>query len=514
MLVELVLLLSVVALVAALARRFGLLGPILLVAAGIALSYVPGFPDYELEPELVLAGFLPPLLYVAALDTSVPEFKRNLRPILLLAVGLVFFTTLVVGFVLHWVVPSLPLAACFVLGAVVAPPDAVAATSVARRIGLPRRVVTILEGESLVNDATALTLLRVAVGAATGAGVTWWEVALELVAVAAGGLVVGYVVARIIIELHKRTEDSLLDNTISILTPFVAFAAAESIDASGVIAVVLAGLLIGHRRVEFTSAQSRLQTDAFWRVVEFLLQGVVFLLVGLQIRVILDGLDDQRSVVVASSVAVTLAVILSRFVWMYPATYGARLVPTVRRNDPPPPLNIPTIISWAGMRGVVSLAAAFAIPLDVPQRSLLVWLTFVVILVTLVGQGLTLPTVARLLKVKSDDPAISRLGEAGVQQEATRAALDVLDELSVDLPPEVVSNLRDKMGYRANAAWERLGSQERETPASAQRRARRAMLEAERRVFIRARDEGRIPDAVVRRVQRDLDLEEAMLLRE
>jgi monovalent cation/hydrogen antiporter len=513
---------TVVVVVSAVAGRFGMLSPILLVVAGVALSFIPGVPEIRLQPEVVLIGILPPLLYVAAIETSVPAFRYNIRPILLLAVGLVIFTAGSVGLVVWAMLPQVPLAACFALGAVVAPPDAVAATAVARRIGLPRRMVSILEGESLVNDATALVIFRVALAAAVGQALSVLDIAENAVIAAAGGVLIGFVGGHLLAKIHRRISNPLLDNAVSLLAPFVVYAPAEAVRASGVVAVVVAGLYLGHRYPTLMSARSRLQMDAFWRMAKFLLEGSVFLLVGLQLRQIVEQLDTPWRTVVATTAAVLGTVVLTRFVWLYPSTYLARLVPMVRARDPSPSWRIPTVIGWAGMRGVVTLAAALALPATLAggkgyPRSLFVWLAFSVIVVTLVVQGTTLPALARRLHVPPDDPMEDALAEAGVQQAASRAAQDRLDaELAKDgqVPESVVTRLRTKLDDRTNRAWERLGGRRRETPSEAYTRLRRAMLEEEREVFRRARDEGTIPEEVLRRAQRDLDLEESLLERE
>jgi CPA1 family monovalent cation:H+ antiporter len=309
---------------------------------------------------------------------------------------------------------------------------------------------------------------------------------------------------------------------VSLLAPFVVYAPAEAVHASGVVAVVVAGLYLGHRYPTLMSARSRLQMDAFWRMVKFLLEGAVFLLVGLQLRQILEQLNTPWRTAVGTTGAVLATVVLARFAWMYPATYLVRLNRRVRDRDPSPPLRVPTLLSWAGMRGVVTLAAALALPPEWAgsnryPRSLFVWLAFSVIVVTLVVQGTTLPLVARRLRIPPDDPMQDALAEAGVQQAASRAAQDRLEaELDGDgqVPESVVARLRTKLDDRTNRAWERLGGRRRETPSEAYARLRRAMLESEREVFRRARDEGRIPEEVLRRAQRDLDLEESLLDRE
>ncbi|MEV5817776.1 Na+/H+ antiporter [Micromonospora harpali] len=516
---EVVVFLAIATLGAALARKLGLLAPILLVVVGLALSFVPGFPQVRLDPDLVLVGILPPLLYVAALETSVPAFRLNLRPILLLAVGLVIFTAFAVGLVVHLLLPAVPFAVCLALGAVVAPPDAVAATAVARRIGLPRRVVTILEGESLINDATALVLLRVATMATIGTSVGVGDVAWEVLVATGGGIVMGLLGVVVFGFLHKRITDPLLDNAVSLIVPFAVVFAAEEIHASGVVAVVVTGLGIGHKMPLLMSAASRLQIGAFWRLVRFLLEGLVFLLVGLQLREVVRDLDEPLGFLAAITGAVLVTVFLTRFVWLFPATYLARLVPRVRQRDPAPLAKFPIVIGWAGMRGVVTLAAALALPLTLAQdrpypRQLFIWLAFAVIVATLVGQGATLPAVARRLKLPPDDPVQDALSAAGVQQQASRAARERLDELAESAPTAVVERLRRVAQERTNLAWERLGGTERETPSQAYGRLRQEMIDAEREVFRAARDSGRIPEEVLVRAYRDLDLEESLLRRE
>ncbi|MER7442093.1 Na+/H+ antiporter [Micromonospora avicenniae] len=516
---EVVVFLATATLGAALARKLGLLAPIVLVVAGLVLSFVPGFPHVRLDPDLVLVGILPPLLYVAALETSVPAFRHNLRPILLLAVGLVLFTAAAIGLVLHLLLPMVPFAVCLALGAVLAPPDAVAATAVARRIGLPRRVVTILEGESLLNDATALVLFRVAALAAVGSAVGVAEVSIEVLRSAGGGVLVGVLGALLFGFVHKRITDPLLDNALSLIIPFAVVFVAEEIHASGVMAVVVTGLALGHKLPVLMSAASRLQVGAVWRLVRFLLEGLVFLLVGLQLPDVLQDLDEPLGRVVGVTAAVLGTLFLARFVWLFPVTYLTRLVPSVRRGTARKPAKYPLVIGWAGMRGVVTLAAALALPLTVAggreyPRELFIWLAFAVIVATLVGQGATLPMVARRLKLPPDDPVQDALSAAGVQQQASRAARERLDELAATAPAPVVDRLRRGVEERTNLAWERLGGTQRETPSQAYGRLRQEMIDAERAVFRNARDTGRIPEEVLVQAYRDLDLEESLLRRE
>jgi CPA1 family monovalent cation:H+ antiporter len=517
-LTEVVVLLGVAVIGAALARRLGLLAPIVLVVVGLAFSFVPGFPAVQLKPDLVLVGILPPLLYVAAVQTSVPAFRFNLRPILLLAIGLVIFTAFAVGLVLHALLPTVPFAACVALGAVVAPPDAIAATAVARRIGLPRRVVSILEGESLINDATALVLLRVSIAAAGGTAVGFGRIAGEVLLSAGGGLVIGVLGALVLGFLHRRVKDPLLENALSLLSPFILVLPAEYLHMSGIVAVVVAGLALGHRMPTLLAAESRLQMNAFWRLVTFVLEGLVFLLVGLQLRDVLRNLQTGWVTVAWATLAVLVTVILTRFIWMFPSAYLARLVPWIRRREPALSPRFPAVVAWAGMRGVVTLAAALALPLELANgtpypRGLFVWLAFAVIVVTLLLQAATLPAVARWLRLPPDDATADILSEAAVQHAAGRAARERLDATADGAPAAVVDRLRKAIDDRSNAAWERLGGEGQETPYQAYGRLRQEMIDAEREVFRVARDEGRIPEEVLVEAQRDLDLEESLLRR-
>jgi len=517
--IEVVVVVAISVLGAALARRLGFIAPLVLLVAGLGLSYVPGIPEVHIEPELVLIGILPPLLYVAALQTNLVAFRRALRPILLLAVGLVVLTAFAVGFVLHALLPEVPLAACLALGAVVAPPDAVSATAIARRIGLPRRVVTILEGESLLNDASALVMVRISVSALLGSAVGFWEIAGEVALKAGGGLLVGLLFAVGAAWLHRKITDPLLDDAVSLLTPFVVVIVAEEAHTSSIVAVVVAGLYLGHRIPYLLSATSRLQMDAVWRLITFLLEGVVFLLVGLQLRELIENIETSTATTARVTLAVFLTLVVVRFVWMYPATYLARLIPRIRAREERPPPAVPTVIAWAGMRGVVTLAAVLTLPpsggsagVDYP-RDLFVFVAFAIIVLTLLLQGTTLPMVARRLGVREDTSAEDALAEANVQHAASRAARERLEATADGAPASVVERLRALTDSRSNVAWERLGNQEQETPSAAYGRLRREMITAERHVFKIARNEGRISEEVLNRAQRELDLEESQLHR-
>ncbi|WP_111766913.1 Na+/H+ antiporter [Nakamurella deserti] len=511
----LVALVAVVCLVTAVCDRLRLSPPLILVLVGVVGSYLPFVPDVTLTEEIVLVGLLPPLLYAAAIRTSLVSFRQNRRSIGLLSVGYVIFSTLGVGVVAHQAL-DIGWAAAFALGAVVAPPDAVAATAVARRIGMPRRVVDILEGESLVNDATAIVVLRTAVASISGT-VAAWQIAANFVLAAGGGVVIGLAVAFVIVKLRPHIEDVLISTAVSFTVPFVAYVAAEEIHASGVLAVVVAGLLIGHKSPVTQSGTARLSERINWATVQFLLENSVFLLIGLQVRQIVEAAETDSlgtTRIWWGCAAVLLAVLVLRPLWVFPATYLPRLIPAVRRNDPAPPLTYPTIISWAGMRGVVTLAAVFAIPEDVPHQPVLVLAALMVVFGTLILQGFTLPTLVRRLKVRGTDPREDLLQQAVVLQETAEAGLAKLEsERLPDDPPDIVHSLRQRMEQRRLTAWELLGRPESdgETPSQRFRSLRLTMLQAERDKVLELRSEGHLPPKVLSDVLEVLDVEEALV---
>lgn len=513
--------------IAAVGRRVPVPAPLLLVAAGLAVSYVPGVPDYTLDPHIVLPLLLPPLLHTAATDSSYLDLRAQVRPVALLSVGYVLFATFVVGCAAYLIVPGLPLTAALVLGAVVAPPDAVAATAVARRVGLPSRITTILQGESLVNDATAITAFKVALAAAVGEGATWAGGIGEFLIAAVGGVGVGLVLMAPIHWLRTHLKEALLQNTLSLLVPFFAYAVAEQVHASGVLAVVVVALFLGHRAWEVDFA-TRLQEEAVWKMVAFVLESAVFALIGLQLPVVLKGLGEYEGADAAwYAVAVFLVVAAARFVWVYPATFLPRLSARVRAREGDLSWKGPFVISWAGMRGVVSLAIAFSIPLTVhggepfPGRNLILFLTFTTVIGTLVVQGVSLPPLIRLLKFPARDVQAETLAEANAQAQASRAAEQRLDELLADernaLPAPLADRLRTVLERRRNAVWERLGQANPVTGESVDdtyRRLSREMIGAEREVFVRLRDGRYIDDEMLRTLLRRLDLEEAAAYRE
>jgi Na+/H+ antiporter len=506
--------------VTAMCRRYGVSAPLVLVIAGIAASFIPGVEAMELDPGVVLLVVLTPLLYSAALESSYLDIRANIRPIGLLAVGLVAFTALVVGLVAWWVVPGLPLPAALVLGAVVAPPDAVSALAVGRRLGLPRRVMTILGGESLINDATALTLFRVFAAAAAGTGVTLLDATAMFMLAAVGGTAIGLAIGRLVHQIRLRLDDPQVESAVGLLVPFTVYLVAEQAHTSGLLAVAVAGLYLGHHSPE-TGYATRLQEQAVWQASNTILESVVFALIGLQLTAVLAQAGDPGRLVV-SGILVTLAAIVARIVWVFPGTYlPGVLIRRGSRREPPPPWRVPAVISWSGMRGVVTLAAAFAIPPEVPGRESIVFLAFFVTVATLLLHGVTLPAVIHKLGVRETGHQAEVLAEAQAQHGALRAAIRRLEELTADADPvttHTAEKLRRFAELSANAVWEQLGRPDSEaggeSPGAAYRRLRREMLSRERAEFVSRRDRGEIDDEILRRVLHRLDLEEAMLARD
>jgi CPA1 family monovalent cation:H+ antiporter len=511
---EIVGLAIVTVVVAGLCRRFDLPAPLFLIAAGVAVSFIPGTPEFDLDPNVVLVGLLPPLLYAAAIRTSLVDFKANAVPIALLSVGLVAFSTVAIGFVTWAAAPGITLAAGLALGAVVAPPDAVAAAAVARRVHMPRSIVTLLEDESLVNDAAALVALNVTVASITGS-VGAPEIVGRFALAVAGGIVIGAVVAMVLSKIRSHINDPVLDTALSFTAPYLAFLPAEAIHSSGVLAVVVTGLLLGHRAPVVQNASSRISENINWRTVQFLLENVVFVLIGLQLRVLLRSVQNSgvaAGTIVWICLAVFVVTVAARAVWVMVAVMIFRTVPALRERAWS--WQAATVVSWAGMRGVVTLAAAYLLPDETPHRDVLRLVAFVVVAGTLVVQGLTLPTLVRRLNLIGPDAAEDALRAAAVVHEATQAGLRRLDEVtSPNDPPEVLEQLHRRAAVRSNAAWERLGrsQDELEPPSAVYRRLRLAMLDAERTNILVTRDAGQTDNEVLHSALRAIDLEESLL---
>ncbi|WP_338662049.1 Na+/H+ antiporter [Pararoseomonas sp. SCSIO 73927] len=409
---------------AVLARRTRLPYAVVLIIGGMALAFIPGMPRVELDPTLALAAFLPPLLQASAWRTDWEEFRASIRPILLLAVGAVLFTAACVALVAKLLLPDLPWAAAIAFGAVVAPPDAVAAAAILKRLPLPRRIVTVLEGESLVNDASALVLFRLAVGALATASVSPAVAALTFLGVALGGLAVGWAVAWAASRLLPLLEDTALEVAVTFLIAYAAFLAAEAVHVSGVIAVVTTGIIVSGRQRALLAPQTRVEAIATWNFVEFTLTSLVFILVGLQLNGILERLEKEPAgTVVLAALAVSLTLVVSRLAWVMPFAYLPRLFPSLSHDHALPRPRHAAIIGWAGMRGVVSLATALALPLEVPHRDLLIFLAFIAILVTLVVQGTTLEWLILRLGVVEPRRNGMSAGEAAARRLMAHAAL-------------------------------------------------------------------------------------------
>jgi CPA1 family monovalent cation:H+ antiporter len=511
---------AVLALIAAcigfalLARRFRLPYAVILVLGGMALAFVPGLPAVTLDPQIALAFFLPPLLQASAWRTDWRAFRANLRPILLLAVGAVLFTAVCVAAVAKLLLPGLPWAAAVALGAIVAPPDAVAASAVLQRLRIPRRIVTVLEGESLVNDATALVLYRFAIVAVAAGGIALEGAAVSFVLVALGGIAIGWVVGWLGTQAFARLGDRLLEVAASFVACFASFFAAEAVQASGVIAVVTTGLVMGQLQHRALTPESRLSARAVWDFVEFVLTSLVFILVGLQLRGILERIADRGVLELTGlAVCISLALIGSRFLWVFPASWLPRLIPAVRRSDPMPHWSHMTVISWAGMRGVVSLAAALALPLDFPERDLLVFLAFCAILATLVVQGTTLGWVIRRLGVEEMRPRGMRPPEAAARRHVARATLAEVERRAEDVLEGAVA--RDLLQeYRDKArVFHGVADGGGQAELEARLRIRLAALRAGRAALLdHHRDDG-LEDETLTALEGEIDLEELRIRR-
>jgi Na+/H+ antiporter len=518
--VELVVVLLVVAAgLAVAARRFNVPYPILLVVGGLALAFVPGLPAARIDPSLVLLLFLPPLLFGAAWLTSWRDFAANRRSIALLAVGLVVATTTVVAAVAHAAIPGMGWAAAFVLGAIVSPPDAVAATAVTQRLKVPRRIVTIVEGESLVNDATGLVAYKFAVAALGTGTFSIARAGGQFLFVAGGGVAVGLVVGWLVAQIHRRIDDFEVETVITLLTPYAAYIPAEHAGVSGVLATVTAGGYLGWRNPELLSALTRFRGRGVWSVLVMLLNGLVFILIGLQLAAIRElSLGIPWARLLREAALISAVTILVRLVYVQLATVLPRLLSKrLRARDPYPPWQAPLLIGWTGMRGMVSLALALAVPLSLPdgtpfrQRPVIIILSFAVILVTLVVQGLSLPAVIRALGLPDDDADLREEREALIH--ASQAALSRLEEIdrTTVMNPMLLERVRAPYQERLG----RLTAEVRQDPeckltegeSAAFRRLRVEALRAERQCVVSLRNAGKISEEVLHRVQEALDLE-------
>jgi monovalent cation/hydrogen antiporter len=506
----------------ALASRIAIPYPIVLVLGGLAVGGVPGMPEVELEPDLVLLVFLPPLLYFAAFFSDLRALRADARALSLTSVGLVLLTTAVVAAVGHTLL-DLPWAMAFVLGAIVSPTDPVAATAIMRRLGAPRRIVNLVEGESLVNDAAALVAYRVAVGAAVAGSFSLLEASLEFVLATVGGVALGLAVGCVIGEIRRRLDDAPTEITISLFTGYAAYLPAEQLHLSGVLAVVAAGLYLGWRAPELASASTRLQAFAVWEVLTFLLNAVLFILIGLQLPVVLDGLTHQSLPETVGDAAVVAATVVAvRFIWVFTTPYIVRALDrrpqqVARRVGAAPRV----VVAWSGLRGAVSMATALALPLEtdagapLPGRGLIVFVAFAVVLVTVVGQGLTLPLLIRRLGVAADAQEEEH-EEIVARLTASKAALTELEVLAEEgwAGDDTVERVRlhylqRKRRFAARAG--KIDDDGYEDESLARERILQRLYRAERQAVVGLRNAGDISNSVMHRLERELDLEEAQL---
>ncbi|MCS5716087.1 sodium:proton antiporter [Herbiconiux sp. CPCC 205716] len=557
---------AVIVAVAAFSKRLGIAAPIILVVVGVGLSYLPGVPEIEVPHEIILDGLLPPILYAAAVSVPVVDFRRNLAPIASLSVVLVIVTAFATGFLLYTLLPDLNFAAAVALGAIISPPDAVAATSIGRRLGLPPRLLTLLEGEGLVNDATALVLLRSAVAAAAGAMTAPWAGVTDFLFAVVVAVIVGLAAGAVTVYVRSKLSDPVLDTALSLAVPFVAFVPAEQLGASGVLAVVVAGLYTGHASPTKFSPQSRISDRINWRTIQFLLENGVFLLIGLEIRTLIEAVQPEILTVEASfgiGLLATVALVLIRYLWIGPLvfalgqrekrnerrTYRALLALYYYRSHPVATKRQArvrnrlerdyerrradleqqrqeridwrggVVLGWSGMRGVVTLAAAQSLPEDTPYRPQLILIAFTVAVTSIVLQGGTLPWLIRLLGVEGIDAKEDRKELAQLLETISSAGLEKLDEQVAErsdlVDPEVVERARQATFLRTEAAWERAGRREQpdETPHRLYRELRLAIVAAEREKMLELRAVGTYPSRILAEAQALLDQEETRLQR-
>ena len=519
--VELVIgLILAAAVLATLARKIGVPYPVLLVLGGQALGFIPGLPAVHIAPDIVFLVFITPLVYIAAAQVTLRDFRSNLRPILILAIGLVLANLLFVAAVATWSIPGFSWATAFVLAAIVGPTDTVAINAITGDMPIPRRIGTILEGESLINDIVALVAYKMAVDAVTTGTISYENAGLHLLWDSLAGISIGLVVGVASSWIRHRLEDPAVSIAVSLLTGYAAYLGAEMIGASGILATVTAGLFIGRQLSKILLPEGRIQAFFFWDTISFLLEGLAFVLIGLELRTIMSELADYSFVTLfIYGSLISAAVIGLRMVWVFLFAYLPHyLFRRIRERDPAPNWKHVFLLGWAGMRGVDSLAASLALPLMLangatpfPERNLIQFLSFSVILSTLILQGLSLPFLIRWFRLKNDN--ISEIEEAKARLAAAQAALKRLDEhkLRLDIPPELltlVRNIYDRKLKRAQSQLNPADDGEVEIAVGALQRLRRELLGIERRVVIEQRDHGEISDFVLRRIERSLDYEE------
>ena len=516
-----IILLAVVTALAEVTDKIKIPYPILLVLAGIGIGLLPGLPRIVLHPEVVFLIFLPPILYAGAWTTSWIDFKKAKRPITLLATGCVIFTTCAVAWIAHEFISGFGWTEAFVLGAIISPPDAVAAAAATKGLNIPKRVTTILEGESLVNDATGLIAYKYAVAAVVTGIFNLWDAGLQFLFVAGMGILLGFIWGVVFKWIHKLTPDNpTTDTTLTFLAPYIAYLSAESIHVSGVLSVVTCGLYMAYNSSEVFSQQTRLQAYGSWNTIIFILNGIVFILIGLQLPEILATIEGHSfATMLKYGAIISAAVIAVRIIWVYPGAYLPRLNKKIREAEPEVNLKLVTIVAWSGMRGVVSLAAALALPLMAgseafPNRSLIIFLTFSVIFSTLVLQGLTLRPLIKWLGITQDGR------EHEIEQQARlQIASSVIEHIeenySIALTDEVLNQIKTKYEIRI----QRIRKDQTLTQKKIDdqqilefHRIQQELLDKERQLVIRLRNDGKIGDEALRKIEYELDLEETRLI--
>lgn len=500
-------------------RRFQVPYPIVFIIAGTILAFVPGLPPVHISPDWIFLAVLPPLLFSAGWGTDWKIFHNQLRPVLQLAIGLVIITTLVVAALAQRLIPGLNVAAAFALGAIVSPTDAIAATATFERFAIPRRIVAIVEGEGLVNDATALVIYGYAVAAASAVAFSLTGAIESFVFVAVGGVAAGLAVAWVVEFISRKLArfdltDSLIDNLILIGTPYLAYLTGQALHVSGILSVVIAGITLSRRSTVVYSPQTRLIASSVWTLWIYLLNAFIFLAIGLQLRAFVEG-GSRFLPFLPAALAIAAAAIIVRMLWVFPTAWLARLIPAVRRVDPMPAAGALALIGWTGMRGIVSLAAALALPNGFPQRELIVYITFTVIFVTLVGQGLTLDPVLRILQLREEGTDGNR--ELEIRLQALDAGLNRILQMQTEIQDAHIrsdlTRLRGEYENRIGHLRDPEASRDHDdSPTSdVHTYAEREALRAERDAIRVLRDDGEIPDEAFRRIQYDLDLAESRL---
>lgn len=500
--------------------------PIFLVISGLLISLIPGIPHIRLQPELVFLIFLPPLLYAAAWNTPWNDFWKYRRPISLLGFGLVIFTSAAVAYVSHMLIPDFSLAAGFLLGGIISPPDAVAATSVLQGLKVPKRVVTILEGESLVNDAASLIVFRFALAAIVSGQFHFWKATETFFIVAVMGIVIGLAIAHFVYAIHRFFPTTpAIDAGFTLISPYIMYITAEHFHVSGVLSVVTGGLFLSFRSQDIFNYETRLQTLAIWNTLIFLLNGFVFILIGLQLPAIIRGMEHYSvGEGILYAVIISVVAILIRIIWVFPGAYIPRwLFKQIREKEPNPGWKNVLLTAWSGMRGVVSLASALAIPLSLstgsafPHRNLILFITFVVILFTLVLQGLSLKPLIRFLKINTDEDESEELQALDMRLRLAQVALDHIDhnyKQQID-SNETYKRVRDRYARMIAIAQKKLDTEERIDDGSNflphYRKMLLELITVRRQELNRFRHHNTFPDELIRERERELDLEEARL---